>query len=76
MDPQRAPRSPEGLKTAPGAAKKAPRKFPDPKTMEDPWFLPCFVKVAHFRTRTETIDNLLWNAKKQPLKIDRKSIKN
>ena len=39
-------------------------------------FLQCFVNVALFRTRTEIIDNLLWNAKKQASKFDKKSIKN
>ena len=39
-------------------------------------FLQCFVNVALFRTRTEIIDNLLWNAKKQASKFDGKSIKN
>ena len=41
-----------------------------------PQFLQCFVNVALFRTRTEIIDNLLWNAKKQASKSDGKSIKN
>jgi len=42
-------------------------------------FQECFmksVKVPLFKTRTETIDKLLWNAKKKPLNINRKSIKN
>ena len=39
-------------------------------------FLLCFVNVALFRTRTEIIDELLWNAKKQASKFDGKSIKN
>ena len=41
-----------------------------------PQFLQCFVNVALFRTRTEIIDNLLWNAKKQASKFDGESIKN
>ena len=41
-----------------------------------PQFLQCFVNVALFRTRTEIIDNLLWNAKKQASKFNGKSIKN
>ena len=40
------------------------------------WFLQCLVKVALFTTLTETIDQVLWNAKKKPPKIDEKSIKN
>ena len=39
-------------------------------------FLQCFVDVPLFRKRTEIIDNLLWNAKKQASKFDGKSIKN
>ena len=30
-----------------------------------PQFFQCFVNVALFRTCTEIIDNVLWNAKKQ-----------
>ena len=41
-----------------------------------PQFLKCFVNVALFRTCTEIIDNVLWNAKKQASKFDGKSIKN
>ena len=46
------------------------------KKLFSPQFLQCFVNVALFRMRTETIDNLLWNAKKKPLESDGKSIKN
>ena len=35
-----------------------------------PQFLQCFVTVALFRTCTEIIDNVLWNAKKQASKFD------
>ena len=46
------------------------------KKLFSPQFLQCFVNVVLFRTRTEIIDNLLWNAKKQASKFDGKSIKN
>ena len=39
-------------------------------------FSQCFVNVALFRSRTEIIDNLLWNAKKQASKFVGKSFKN
>ena len=40
------------------------------------WFLQCLVKVTLFTTLTETIDQVLWNAKEKPPKIDEKSIRN
>ena len=46
------------------------------KTLISPQFLQCFVNVALFRTCTEIIDNVLWNARKQASKFDGKSIKN
>ena len=46
------------------------------KKLFSPQFLQCFVNVALFRTRTEIIDNLLWNAKKQASKSDGKCTKN
>ena len=53
--------------------------FHDAETMRklfSPQFLQCFVNVALFRTCTEIIDNVLWNARKQASKFDGKSIKN
>ena len=39
-------------------------------------FLQCSVNVALFRTRTEIIDNLFWNAQKKASKFDEEFIKN
>ena len=53
--------------------------FHDAETLRkliSPQFLHCFVNVTLFRTRTETTDLLLWNTKKTPSEINRKSNKN